>query len=129
VARYYAQLMDTSRVDTVVTLGTPHGGTFAAYLMRPLPLARQLCPGSEVITELAAPAPGCRTRFVAFWGDLDPMVLPCSSGAIDHSDLDATSVLVNGAGHLTLPQYGRVADDVCRFLARDTEGGGTINVA
>ena len=131
VARYHAQLVNASLVDTVVTLGTPHGGTYAAYVMRPHPLVRQMCPDSPVIAELAEPIEGCRTRFVAYWGDLDPLVLPCSSGAIAHPDLDARSVLVTGAGHLTLPQYGRVADEVCRLLAREIDGedGATIVAA
>jgi pimeloyl-ACP methyl ester carboxylesterase len=110
IARYHAQVLDRSgRVRTVVTLGTPHGGTLAAQLLRAHPLVRELCPDSPVVAELARPAEGCRTRFVAYWGDLDPFVLPFSSGAIRHPDLDATNIRVPGAGHLTLPSCRTVA--------------------
>ena len=57
VARYYVQRMGgDQRVHTLVTLGTPHSGTYAARLV-PHPVARQLRPGSELIAELAEPAP------------------------------------------------------------------------
>ena len=47
VARYYVQRLDgDARVHTLVTLGTPHGGTKAARLV-PHRLARQLRPGQR----------------------------------------------------------------------------------
>ncbi|MDI2126797.1 esterase/lipase family protein [Yinghuangia seranimata] len=118
IARYHAQFVDRGvRVRTVVTLGTPHRGTAAAHLLRAHPLVRELCPDSPVVAELAGPAPGCATRFVAFWGDLDPFVIPLASGALAHPDLDATSVLVPGAGHLTLPACRAVVSEVCALAA------------
>ena len=54
IARYYVQRMGGSaRVDT---LGSPHRGTLAAYLI-PTPLARQLRPGSALLAELGSPRP------------------------------------------------------------------------
>ena len=52
IARYYVQRMGGSaRVDTLVTLGSPHAGTLGAYLI-PTALGRQLRPGSPLLTEL-----------------------------------------------------------------------------
>ncbi|MGW0657867.1 esterase/lipase family protein [Streptodolium elevatio] len=117
IARYHAQFLDKGvRVRTVVTLGTPHEGTAAAQLLRAHSLVREMCPDSPVVAELAGPAPGCTTRFVAYWGDLDPFVVPCVSGALRHPDLDATSVRVGGAGHLTLPACRPVVSQVCALL-------------
>jgi hypothetical protein len=117
IARYHAQFIDRgARVRTVVTLGTPHRGTAAAHLLRAHPLVRELCPDSPVVAELAGPARGCTTRFVAYWGDLDPFVVPCESGALEHPDLDATSVRVAGAGHLTLPVCRAVVADLCDLV-------------
>lgn len=117
VARYHAQLIDRgAHVRTVVTLGTPHRGTLAAQLLRAHPLVRELCPDSAVVAELALPAPGCTTRFLAYWGDLDPFVIPLASGAIDHPDLDATNIRVFGAGHLTLPACRSIVLDLCALL-------------
>jgi pimeloyl-ACP methyl ester carboxylesterase len=54
IARYYVQRMGgDERVHTLVTLGSPHGGTRAARLM-PRGVCRQLRPSSDVIAELAA---------------------------------------------------------------------------
>lgn len=123
VARYYVQrLGGDARVHTLVTLGTPHGGTFHARLV-PHPLVRQLRPNSDVIAELGEPAPGCRTRFLAVWSDLDQMVIPKRSATIDHPDLAARNVFVRGVGHMSLPVDGRVVHEICTTLALlDTEG-------
>jgi pimeloyl-ACP methyl ester carboxylesterase len=103
IARYYVQLLGGGEhVHTLVTLGTPHAGTRSATLLRPLPVARQLLPGSAVFEALRAPAPGCDTRFLSFWGDRDPLILPSDSARLDHPDLRAENVRVPGAGHLTL---------------------------
>ena len=123
VARYYVQrLGGDERVHTLVTLGTPHAGTMPAYTM-PHPLVRQLRPGSDVIRELAESAPGCRTRFVAVWSDLDQLMVPKQSAMIVHPDLQARNVFVRGVGHLSLPVDGRVVHEICTTLAHlDPEG-------
>ena len=90
IARYYVQrLGGDAQVHTLVTLGTPHQGTQLAYAARLLPLVRQLTPDSPVIRALAEPAPGCRTRFVAFHSDLDHLVGPSGNAMIVHPDLNA----------------------------------------
>lgn len=118
IARHYAQRMGgDARVRTLVTLGTPHSGTRVAPLMSAHPIVRQLRPESDVIEELAGPAPGCRTRFVAFWSDLDQLMVPVETARIDHPDLDSRSVRVSGLGHLTLPAHWEVAAGIRRELA------------
>jgi hypothetical protein len=107
----------------VITLATPHGGTATALLAPPHPLLRQLRPGSEVLTELAAPAAGCRSRFVAFYSDLDEAVVPAARGRIDHPDLKARNVLVPGVGHLTLPLHQPVIDEVRALLTAAGQTG------
>ena len=118
IARYYVQrLGGDSQVHTVVTLGAPHGGTRLARVV-PGGVLRQLRPESGLVAELAEPAPGCRSRFVAFWSDRDEMVIPQTSARIDHPDLSATNILVPGVRHLTMPIHGEVARGVCNALAR-----------
>ena len=123
VARYYVQRMGgDQRVHTLVTLGTPHEGTRSAHLL-PHRLCRQLRPGSDLLTELAEPAPGCRTRFVAFWSDLDQMIMPKTAASIRHPDLRATNVPVRGVGHMSLPIHGEIVHRICTLLAHlDTDG-------
>jgi hypothetical protein len=126
IARYYVQRMGgDARVHTLCTLGSPHAGTHAARLL-PQRLVRQLRPGSALMQELAAPLPGCRTRFVAFWSDLDQMIVPKRSARIDHGDLAARNVLIHGVGHMSLPIHGRVVHEIATLLAHLGEDGGTV---
>ena len=108
IARYYVQRMGGSaRVDTLVTLGSPHSGTLGAYLI-PTALGRQLRPGSPPLTELELPAPGCNTRFLVVWSRMDQMVVPQRNARLQHPDLDVDQLELRDVGHLALPIDGRV---------------------
>lgn len=118
IARYYVQRLDGDlRVRTLVTLGTPHAGTRAVPVLAPHPIIRQMRPGSEVLVELAQPAPGCRTRFVAFWSDLDQVMIPVETARLVHPDLPVENIKVSGVGHLALPVHGTVVAEIRRALA------------
>ncbi|MFI6939348.1 lipase family alpha/beta hydrolase [Streptomyces sp. NPDC050418] len=120
IARYYVQCLGGDRrVRTLVTLGTPHGGTSVVPAMNAHPIVRQMRPGSEVIAELAAPAPGCRTRFVSFWSDLDQLMAPLETACVDHPDLLAHNVRVSGIGHLALPVHPAVAAGIRQAIGDD----------
>lgn len=126
VARWYVQRRGgDARVHTLCTLGSPHSGTTAAHLL-PTRLARQLRPGSELMAELAAPAPGCRTRFVAYWSDLDQLIVPRRAARIDHPDLHARNVLRKGVGHMSLPVDGGIVHEIVQLLAHLDEDGNTL---
>jgi triacylglycerol lipase len=118
IARYYVQRMGGSAaVDTLVTLGSPHAGTLAAYML-PTPLARQLRPGSELLEELARPAPGCSTRFLVVWSRMDQMILPQRNARLVHPDLDVEQLELRDVGHLSLPIDPRSVHWVATALAR-----------
>jgi pimeloyl-ACP methyl ester carboxylesterase len=126
VARYYVQrLGGDSRVHTLVTLGRPTAAPLPAYVA-PHPLLRQLRPGSDLVRELEEPAPGCRTRMVAIWSDLDQIVIPKGHARIEHPDLRARNVFVPGVGHTSLPVSGRVVHEVCTTLAMLDHEGHTV---
>ncbi|MGW3264512.1 esterase/lipase family protein [Streptomyces sp. NPDC001056] len=117
IARYYVQCLGGDlRVRTLVTLGTPHAGTRVAPLADAHPIVRQMRPGSQVIEELGRSAPGCRTRFVSFWSDLDPLMDPLETACLDHPDLDAHNIRVTGIGHLALPVHPAVAAGIREAL-------------
>ncbi|MEJ8642825.1 alpha/beta fold hydrolase [Streptomyces sp. MS1.HAVA.3] len=117
VGRYYVQrLGGDTRVRTLVTLGTPHSGTRVAPFMDAHPLVRQIRPDSEVLAELAAPAPGCTTRCVAFWSEFDTLMTPVGTARIEHPDLHAENVQVTGIGHLALAAHPAVIAAVWRTL-------------
>lgn len=64
--------------ETLITIATPHAGTEIARRW-PLPLARALRPGSEVLAELAPPT----VPHLAIVAGRDTMVRPVSSAAAD----------------------------------------------
>jgi len=126
VARYYVQrLGGDARVHTLVTLGAPHRGTRVASLL-PHPLVRQMRPDSDVVTELAQPAPDCQTRVIAIWSDLDQLMVPKDAAALDHPDLHVRNVLVRGVGHMSLPVDGRVVHEIGTALAHLGADGSTL---
>ena len=126
VARYYVQRMGgDARVHTLVTLGSPHGGTHAARLL-PRGVTRQLRPSSDIVKELAEPASTCRTRFVSFWSDLDVLISPKRAARVDHPDLAARNVFVRGVGHMSLPIDRRVTREIAATLAQLDSHGATV---
>ncbi|MBT2507156.1 alpha/beta fold hydrolase [Streptomyces sp. ISL-98] len=133
IARYYVQRLGGDiRVRTLVTLGTPHSGTTVAPPMNAHPIVRQMRPGSDVIEELRRPAPGCRTRFVSFWSDLDQLMLPVETACVTHQDLIVQNVRVTGIGHLALPVHPAVAVGIRQALqTQDAAAGasGSVSVA
>ncbi|GGZ19302.1 lipase [Streptomyces inusitatus] len=117
IARYYIQCLGGDlRVRTLVTLGTPHSGTTVAPLASAHPVVRQMRPDSGVIEELRGPAPGCRTRFVSFWSDLDQMMIPIETARIEHPDLITENVQVSGIGHLAMPVHPAVVAGIRQAL-------------
>lgn len=129
ISRYYVtRLGGDERVHTVVTLGSPHHGTHLARLL-PLPITRQLSPGSPLLRELAQPAPGCRTRFLCFWSDVDEAIFPAHYAELRHPDLNVTNVELTGVGHLSLPILPSITHQICTSLTQlDHEGEPTASV-
>jgi triacylglycerol lipase len=130
IARYYVQrLGGDERVNTVITLGSPHAGTQTARLL-PLKVARQLRPGSDLMVELAMPT-SCTSRFVAIYSDRDEVVLPNRSASLEHPDLVVTRVRVHGVGHLSLlvdrDVVHTVADALTERMAADLAGAQQID--
>jgi pimeloyl-ACP methyl ester carboxylesterase len=119
IARYYVQrLGGDQRVNTLITLGSPHAGTHTARLL-PLPVTRQLRPESRLMSELAEPAQ-CRTRFVAIYSDRDEVVVPSRSASLEHPDLIVTRVRIHGVGHLSLLVHRDVVHTVADALTERT---------
>lgn len=117
IARYYVQRLGGNlRVRTLVTLGTPHQGTRVVPLADAHPIVRQLRPGSDVIEELALPAPGCRTQFFCFWSEMDALMDRPETACIEHPDLIVQNIQVMGIGHLALPVHPAVATGIRQAL-------------
>jgi pimeloyl-ACP methyl ester carboxylesterase len=130
IARYYAQrLGGDTRVRTVVTLAAPHSGTRAVPIASTHPIVRQMRPNSELIAELALPAPGCSTRFIAFWSGVDQLMVPVESARLEHPDLITENLEVRGIGHLAMPVNGTVATAIRQALQGAPPPAGAVEAA
>lgn len=117
VARYYVQLLGGDRnVDTVVTLGSPHRGTYTAHLGLG-PAARQLQPRTPLLRELEESARPSDVRWIAYYADLDLLVTPAVHGKLVHPALRATNIRTRDTGHLSLLLSGEVLRSVVDHLA------------
>ena len=116
VARYYVQeLGGEDTVDTVVTLGSPHTGTYASYVGLGTATA-QLRPHSGLLTRLNETARPGPVRWIAYWSDLDIFVAPIGNARLEHPALNAHNVRVRNTGHLSLLASGWVLKDVLAHL-------------
>ena len=118
VTRWYVQEMDGDlKVNTAITLASPHKGTLAAHL----PLgrtAREIRPQSWVMRRLNGAVLPTHVRWVAFYGDSDALVQPIRSGRIDVPALNARNVLIPAMGHMGMLLSVDVVNQVVEDLLR-----------
>ena len=124
VLRWYVQEMEGhANIATAITIASPHRGTLAAKAV-PGRTARQLTPGSWVIRRLEESARPSSVRWVAYYSNLDALVLPSSSAKIEAAALDATNVLVKDTGHLAVLLSPDVAASIVAQLRQDPRSTG-----
>lgn len=101
VARYYVEQIGGHRkVKSVITLGTPHHGTLAAYFSRSK-AAKQMRPASELIRTMNSKRKPKLVRYVSYYSDLDALVVPARSAEINVGP-NVRNVLVRDLGHMSL---------------------------
>ncbi len=84
------------RVDLVVTLASPFGGSPLAGLLPLGPLLWSLRPGSPLLRHLAATPPPAGVRWLAFGSTIDPLV-PADRAVPAHRE--TTSITIDAASH------------------------------
>jgi hypothetical protein len=100
-------------VESIVTIGTPHRGTWLARFGLS-PNARQMRVDGEWLAGLsAATAPAPAPRFTCWWSECDQVVYPPPAAVLPGSD----SRHLEGVGHVALSQRPEIADDLLRRLA------------
>lgn len=85
IARYYLQILSRSAaVSSVVFMGTPHQGTYAACAAVFARAARQMLPGSGFMEELESCGLGriLTNRSLSLYSSHDLLVLPGESGRL-----------------------------------------------
>jgi pimeloyl-ACP methyl ester carboxylesterase len=102
------------RVHHVITIGSPHRGTWLARFSH-LPNGRQMQTDGAWIRELerheaGAPAPG----FTCWYSNCDNIVFPVNTATLPGAD----NRLVRGAAHVDLAFRPRVVDECLALVAR-----------
>ena len=117
IARWFVEEMGGHRVvDTCVTIGTPHRGTYAAYL-GPGSAARDLRPGSGVMLRLESSLRRSRVKYVNLYSDLDLLIVPPSSALLPEQR-NVHNHLVEDLGHTSLLLSDELVDQLCRHLEK-----------
>jgi triacylglycerol lipase len=113
VARYYLQQLDSAkRVQRLITISTPHRGSWTAFF-RSNTGARQMRPGSEFLRDLNHNMRVFeRVTFTSIWTPLDLMVIPASSAAIP----EARSIRIMNVAHPLMAGDRRVLEAVKNSL-------------
>jgi pimeloyl-ACP methyl ester carboxylesterase len=117
--RWYVQeLGGDRRVQTAVTVASPHQGTRLATFIpgRRGRIATELAPRSWLLRRLEQTAHPSPVRWVAFYSNLDFFVQPASSAMITDPGLHATNVFVKDVGHLSIMLSARVASGIVDAL-------------
>jgi len=104
-------------VDTVVTLGSPFGGSPWADVLPINDIVRALRPGSPLLSRLASAPIPIDIRWLAVTAALD-VIVPGRRSVPSHAGVE--TITVNGVGHLGMLESRRVVD--CILDALPTHG-------
>ncbi len=99
ISRYYIQELEgRSTVRNLVTVATPHHGTYTAFA-GPGKSAQQLRPNSAFLTQLNANGFAYSpVKYTSIWSNLDEIVIPPKNAVMP----DSTVYYVPWTGHLTI---------------------------
>jgi triacylglycerol lipase len=107
-------------VDDLVTLGTPHQGTYVAYLDFYSPAGRDMDPGSEFLTDLNDGQLAESVNYLALWSSADELISPDEYAKIpdpEAGSVDATRNDNSGfQEHIQLVYDRDVFEQYYRFL-------------
>ncbi|MFB6284551.1 MAG: esterase/lipase family protein [Halobacteria archaeon] len=102
-SRWYVEKMDGRHyVDKITTLGTPHQGTYAAYLGFFSDGGQDLKPDSDLIQMLNEGGPVEGVEYNGLWGERDALLIPKTSAKVPFDTENVTNYNLGGYGHLSL---------------------------
>ncbi len=93
-------------VDSLITLGTPHQGTYVAYLAYITPGGRTMVPNSEFLQALNDGQLAADVNYTAIWSNLDALITPDEFATLPEPEASSIStaqnVFVPYKGHIQL---------------------------
>lgn len=106
-----------SRVQRVITIGTPHRGTYLGRFAF-APNARQMRLSSDWQQGLSSREPAERFgRFTCFYGHCDNIVFPASTATLPGAD----NRHIAGIAHVHMALHDEVFNEVLRWVGSDAE--------
>lgn len=116
-ARAWLRTTDLERVHRVVTIGSPHRGTWFGRFSHATN-GRQMALGAAWMAELgAAMSPAAAGRFTCWYSNCDNMVFPVTTATIAGAD----NRLVEGPAHVELAYHPRVVRGTLALVAGDAD--------
>lgn len=117
IRAWLAQFSADARVRRVITIGSPHQGTWLARYAHTTN-GKQMRLRGAWLTKLAAQeSPSRRARFTCFYGHCDNIVFPTISGTLP----DAENLHVPGIAHVHMAFQKTVFDELLRWLGHGVE--------
>ncbi|RRJ28020.1 lipase family alpha/beta hydrolase [Halocatena pleomorpha] len=93
-------------VDSLITLGTPHQGTYVAYLAYITPGGRDMIPGSDFLRELNDGQLAESVDYTALWSNFDELITPDEYAMLPSPECESVSsarnVFIPYKGHIQL---------------------------
>lgn len=118
VRAWLRDAMADHRVQRVITIGSPHHGTWLGRFAR-TPNTRQMRQGGAWVRELASrEAPERYTRFTCFYSHCDNIVFPPSTATLPGAD----NRHIPGWSHVHLAFHDEVFNEVVRWLVPSVAG-------
>jgi triacylglycerol esterase/lipase EstA (alpha/beta hydrolase family) len=125
VARAYLRRFGATRIEQLITIGTPHHGSMLARTFAGRCLA-QMRPASRWLADInhdeSAPPP---VPITSIWSRHDSMVAPQASAELRC----ARNIPLVGIGHNALLNHPDVIDEVARAIASARDAAATATVA
>lgn len=106
-------------VDDLVTLGTPHQGTYVSYVGIATPGGRDMIPGSTLLDELNDDGLADGVEYTAVWSHLDELIAPSSYAKIPEymfQDADGRNVNSGYQEHIQLVFDRSVFEQYVQYL-------------
>jgi triacylglycerol esterase/lipase EstA (alpha/beta hydrolase family) len=117
VRAWLARTSDGTRVHRVVTIGTPHHGTWLARWSR-TPNGHEMKRDSPWLRTLeASERPGDRNRFVCFFGHCDNIVFPTGTATL----LGADNRHLEETAHVQMAGHPEIVDTVLGLLENELD--------
>ena len=120
-ARWFIEKLDGDRfVDDLITLGTPHQGSYVAYLAYFTPGGKDLIPDSDFLKLLNDGQLAQGVEYTAVWSDSDEFIVPKESAKIPSLELNsvekARNIFAGRYEHVQLVTSKKVLEQYMGYL-------------